>query len=187
MSSSTAEISLGPDTPMGELMDAFPGARRALFARYHIGGCQSCGFSDTETIASVCERNENLPVDEVISHLRSSHEQDLRILIEPADLAERLKGEQPPVLIDLRTREEFEAVSLPGAKLFGQELNQEIFGTWDKATPIVMYDHTGDRCLDAAAYLIGHGFRETRALRGGIDAWSQEVDAEVPRYRLEFE
>lgn len=186
-SSPVEEIELSPDTTMGELMDAFPGARRALFARYHIGGCQSCGFSDTETLASVCERNENLPVGEVIEHIQSSHEEDSKILIEPTEVAELLKGDNPPVLIDLRTREEFEAVSLPGAKLFGQELNQEIFGTWPKETPIVMYDHTGDRCLDAAAYLIGHEFRQTRAMRGGIDAWSQEVDQDVPRYRIEFE
>ncbi len=186
-SSPVEDIELSPETPMGELMDAFPGARRALFARYHIGGCQSCGFSDTESLASVCERNENLPVEEVINHIRSSHEEDLKILIEPTEVAGLLKSENPPALVDLRTREEFEAVSLPGAKLFGQELNQEIFGTWDKETPIVMYDHTGDRCLDAAAYLIGHGFRQTRALRGGIDAWSREIDQTVPRYRIEFE
>ncbi|MCB1229722.1 MAG: rhodanese-like domain-containing protein [Verrucomicrobiae bacterium] len=172
---------------MGDLMDAFPGARRALFARYHIGGCQSCGFSDTESLASVCERNENLPVDEVIAHIQSSHEVDQKILIEPTEVADLLKGNNPPAMVDLRTREEFEAVALPGAKFFGQELNQEIFGTWDKGTPIVMYDHTGDRCLDAAAYLLGHGFKNTRAMRGGIDAWSQEVDQKVPRYRIEFE
>ena len=53
MTSSPAEtIELSPETPMGDLMDAFPGARRALFARYHIGGCQSCGFSDTESLAA---------------------------------------------------------------------------------------------------------------------------------------
>lgn len=180
-------LPLGPDTPMGDLMNAFPGARRALFARYHIGGCQSCGFDDDESLASVCERNENLPVDEVIAHLESSHEQDQKILIDAKSVADALEGENPPQLVDLRTREEFEAVALPGARMFGEELNHEIFGTWDKESPIVVYDHTGDRCLDAAAYLIGHGFRETRAMKGGIDAWSREVDAKVPRYRIEFE
>ena len=187
MSSLTADFQLSPETTMGDLMDALPGARRALFARYHIGGCQSCAFSDTETLAQLCERNENLPVDEVIAHLESAHEQDQKVLIEPGEVAALIKGEAPPALVDLRTREEFEAVTLPGAKMYGQELNQEIFGTWDKETVIVMYDHTGDRCLDAAAYLIGHGFKNTRAMRGGIDAWSQEVDPTVARYRIEFE
>jgi rhodanese-related sulfurtransferase len=46
-------------------------------------------------------------------------------------------------------------------------------------------DHQGLRAMDAAAYFLGHGFAQARALRGGIDAWSQEVDALVPRYHLE--
>jgi hypothetical protein len=33
--------------------------------------------------------------------------------------------------------------------------------------------------------LLGHGFQNVRALRGGIDAWSREVDPNVPRYELE--
>ena len=39
--------------------------------------------------------------------------------------------------------------------------------------------------LDAAAYFAGHGFANAKFMRGGIDAWSQEVDASVPRYKLE--
>lgn len=185
--SSLAATDLSPDTRMGELLAAFPGARRALFARYHIGGCQSCAYRDDETLAEVCERNEDLPVDEVIAHIESSHEEDLRVLIDPADLDAWLKSDAPPVLIDLRTREEHEAVAIAGSELFSNELTHEIFGQWPKDRGIVVYDHTGDRCLDAAAYLIGHGYRATRALRGGIDAWSQQIDPSLPRYRVEFE
>ena len=39
--------------------------------------------------------------------------------------------------------------------------------------------------MDAAAYFAGHGFENVRALQGGIDAWSQEVDPNLPRYELE--
>ena len=42
----------------------------------------------------------------------------------------------------------------------------------------------GKKSMDAAAYFLGHGFTQVRALRGGIDAWS-EVDSTVRRYRLE--
>lgn len=176
-----------PDTRMGDLVAAFPGARRALFARYHIGGCQSCAYRDDETLAEVCARNDNLPVDEVIAHIGASHEDDRLILIDPAELEALLQSGSPPALIDLRTREEHEAVAIEGSRLFGNELTHEIFGHWPKDRVIVVYDHTGDRCLDAAAYLIGHGFRATRALRGGIDAWSREIDPDLPRYRVEFE
>ncbi|NNE93979.1 MAG: rhodanese-like domain-containing protein [Verrucomicrobiales bacterium] len=176
---------------MAEILANFPGAKRALFARYHIGGCQSCSYADDETLAAVCERNENLPIDEVIAHIRDSHEEDQKILIEPADLAEKISAANGtsdlPRLLDLRTREEHEAVALPNSELFSNELLQEIFGTENKERLIVLYDHTGDRCLDAAAYLLGHGFKNTRALRGGIDAYAQEANPELPRYKLEFE
>jgi rhodanese-related sulfurtransferase len=90
-------------------------------------------------------------------------------------------------MLDMRTREEHEAVSLPGSELFSNDLLQEIFGNEDKNRMIVLYDHTGDKVLDPAAYLIGHGFTNTRALRGGIDTYAQEADESIPRYKLEFE
>lgn len=41
--------------------------------------------------------------------------------------------------------------------------------------------------MDAAAYFLGHGFVETKCLKGGIDAYSLDVDPSIPRYRLEIE
>ena len=71
---------------MQEVLQVFPGAQRALFRKYHIGGCSSCGFGPEETLAGVCERNGDLPVDEVIEKIQQSHEEDTRILLEPTDL-----------------------------------------------------------------------------------------------------
>lgn len=175
------------DITMGEVLVRFPGAKRALFARYHIGGCQSCSYDDGETLAQVCERNDNLPVAEVVDHILTAHENDRRILIEPLALRESLAGTPPPRLLDLRTREEHEAVALPGAEIFSNDLLQHLFGNEAKDRLIVLYDHKGDRSLDAAAYLIGHGFANTRALRGGIDAYAAEADPALARYQLEFE
>lgn len=182
-----ASDSVDAATTMAELLKAYPGARRALFARYHIGGCQSCAFSPGETVAELCARNDGLPVDEVLEHVRASHKEDAAILIQPEELAVKLGGEDTPRLLDVRTREEFEAVHLGGARLFGQELLQEAFASWDRGEEIVVYDHTGGRSLDAAAYLIGHGFDAVFALEGGIDAYSKRVDASLPRYRVEME
>ena len=47
---------ISAETTMKQLQELMPGARRALFAKYHIGGCQSCGFDDSETIGDVCIR-----------------------------------------------------------------------------------------------------------------------------------
>ncbi len=170
---------------MSELLKSFPGAQRALFRRYHIGGCSSCGFRDDETLAEVCARNENLPVPEVIEHIIASHEADLSLQISPEDLAEARRAGGTLKIVDIRTREEFDAVHIEGATFFSQELMQEILGSWDRTSLVVFVDHQGTRTADAAAYFAGHGFENVRCLRGGIDAWATEVDPSLPRYDLE--
>ena len=163
----------------------YPGAQRALFRKYHIGGCSSCGFAPEETLAGVCARNENLDVGEVINHIVESDAADRAIQIEPADLANAMKDGSPVHLLDVRTREEHDAVKIDGAELFTQDSMQTILGTWPKKDLLVIYDHQGTRSLDAAAYFQGHGFENVKSLRGGIDAWSVEVDPKLPRYHIE--
>jgi rhodanese-related sulfurtransferase len=182
----TASTGLHPDMTMNDLLAAMPGARRALFAKYHIGGCSSCGFAPEETIAEVCRRNDNVSVTEMIAHLEASAEQDAQMQISPQELAAMRADGAPLRLIDVRSREEFEAVALPGAELMTQEVLQRLFGE-SPDQRIVVYCHHGVRSLDSAAYLIGHGLTAVKSLAGGIDAWSCEVDASVPRYRLEMD
>ncbi len=178
---------LTPETTLAQVLRSYPGAQRALFARYHIGGCSSCAFSPTETLAQLCLRNDNLPVDEVIQHIQDSHQGDTQLQISATDFAKLRETEPTLKVLDARTREEHEAVTIPGAQLMTQELVQEAFSNWDKNAPLVLYDHTGSRSLDAIAYFIGHGFTQARCLAGGIDAYSQEVDPTLPRYRIEIE
>lgn len=178
---------LSGETHMTDLLRLYPGAQRALFAKYHIGGCRSCGFQPEETLAQVCERNENIPIEEVIGHIQSSHDADQKIQITSTELSDLLAGNPDVKLLDVRTREEHEAAAIPGSQLVTQDLIQNIFASWGKTAPVIIYDHLGDRALDAVAYFIGHGFSETKCLKGGIDAYAQEVDATIPRYRVEME
>ena len=170
---------------MRDLLEQFPGAQRALFRKYHIGGCSSCGFSPDETLAGVCARNENLNVDEVVDHIIASDAADRAMQIEPRELSDRLAAGEKINLLDVRTREEFDAVKLSDAKFFTQELMQEVLSKWSRENLLVVYDHQGQRSMDAAAYFQGHGFTNVKSLRGGIDAWSAEVDPKLPRYHLE--
>ena len=166
---------------MRVLLEQFPGAQRALFRKYHIGGCSSCGFSPEETLTEVCARNESLDVDLAIAHIVASEEAERAMQIEPRELAERMKRAEKIQLIDVRTREEFEAVRIDGARLFTQDVMPEL----SRENLVVLYDHQGTRSLDAAAYFQGHGFENVKSLRGGIDAWSAEIDPKLPRYHLE--
>jgi rhodanese-related sulfurtransferase len=169
---------------MRDVLEQFPGAQRALFRRYHIGGCSSCGFSPDETLAHVCERNGGLNVGEVLAHIQSSHEQDAKVLISPKELAETLKQDKSLRIVDVRSREEFEAVHIEGSTLLSQDVMRQIMGDGSNTKPLVVVDHQGKNGLDAAAYFMGHGLQNVRCLRGGIDAWAQEVDPEMRRYRV---
>ena len=180
-----AVTSISPQSPMSAVLESFPGAQRALFRRYHIGGCSSCAFSPDETLAQVCERNGNLDVNEVLSHIRTSHEQDAKILIEPKQLAEWRQREPSVRLLDVRSREEFEAVHIEGSRLLSQDVMREIMSDGSNSRPLVVIDHQGRAGLDAAAYFMGHGLQNVRCLRGGIDAWAREVESGMRRYRLE--
>ena len=181
----TVTETISPSSAMSDVLAAYPGARRALFRKYHIGGCSSCGFQPTETLSQLAERNGNLNVAEVLAHIQASHEQDRQIEITPKEVAERRARGEPVRLLDIRTREEWDAVHLDGAEFVNQDLVQSLMGKAPRDVLLVFYDHDGSASLDAAAYFAGHGFTNAKYLRGGIDAWSQEVDAKVPRYKLE--
>ena len=169
---------------MSDVLAAYPGAQRALFRKYHIGGCSSCGFQPTETLGQVCARNGGLNVAEVIDHINTSHELDAKIFISPKELAELRQQDASVKLLDVRSREEFEATHIAGSMLMSQPTVQEIMGHWPRTQVFVIVDHEGKLALDAAAYFMGHGFEHVRCLRGGIDAWSQEVDDAIPRYQM---
>lgn len=179
-----AELSI--ESPMGEIMDALPGARRALFSQYHLGGCQSCGFAPTETLAELATRAAEAPADEMLAHILAAHEHDKAMLIEPTDAKAALDSDNPPLLLDTRTREEHEAVAIPGSQFMDQDYQQRLFGG-DPEREILLYDHTGKHALDTCSWFHGHSLKNTRAITGGIDAWAQQIDSSLRRYRLEIE
>ena len=180
-----SDVAINANITMRELLEQYPGAQRAMFRKYHIGGCSSCGFAPDETLAGVCARNENLSVDEVIDHIIESDAAERAMQIEPQELSNAMKNNGGVRLLDVRTREEYDAVKIEGAQLFTQDSMQTIMSTWPKTDLLVIYDHQGTRSLDAAAYFQGHGFENVKSLRGGIDAWSAEVDPKLPRYHIE--
>jgi len=167
---------------MGLILETLPGAKRAIFARYHLGGCQSCAFSNDESLAELCARSE-IPADEVLAHLLASHIHDSAMWMEPAEAREKMSDLR---LVDLRTREEHDAVVIPGSEFFTQELQQQLFAAESNAR-ILLYDHSGKNVLDQVAWFRGHGLHETYGLLGGIDAWSREIDPSIPRYRIEMD
>ena len=184
-STTSPDIEVNSQTRMADVLKSYPGAQRALFRKYHIGGCSSCAFSPEETVAELCQRNNDLDVNEVLAHLQHCHELDETMMLDPLEL-DRLRKESAAIkLLDVRTKEEWDAVHIEGAVRMSQDTMQEILSQWPRESLLVIYDHTGKQSLDASAYFEGQGFTNVKCLRGGIDAWSKQVDPKLPRYRLE--
>ena len=105
--------------------------------------------------------------------------------ISPAELAERMKNGEPVNLIDVREPIEYEIAHIEGAQLFPlscfQEQAEDI-AALEPETEIVVMCHHGVRSAQVCRYLMQNGFERVFNLDGGIDAWSTEVDREVPRY-----
>lgn len=179
----TATVKITKRSTMQEVLEAYPSAQRALFRRYHIGGCHSCGYQPEDTLEQVAHSHDIHDLDEVIAFVESADENDRRIQASPQEVAAALRSGTPPRLVDVRTPEEWELSRIPGATPNTEELAKEMM-SWPKNTPIVFYCHLGQRSLDAASYFAGHGFSNVRSMTGGIDAWSLHVDPSVPRYEM---
>jgi rhodanese-related sulfurtransferase len=98
------------------------------------------------------------------------------------EVAERLRGAEPPELIDVREPWEHAVAHIEGARLVPLNTIPAALPTLDPAREYVVLCHHGIRSMRAAEFLKARGIARVANLRGGIDAWSGEVDPSVPRY-----
>jgi adenylyltransferase/sulfurtransferase len=104
--------------------------------------------------------------------------------IEPSALRARLEAGEELLLLDVREPFEAELARIAGAQLIPLgELVHKLheFEPW-RTRPIVVHCHHGGRSRTACQRLRERGFERVENLRGGIDAWSVEVDPGVARY-----
>ncbi|TMQ72316.1 MAG: molybdopterin-synthase adenylyltransferase MoeB [Candidatus Eisenbacteria bacterium] len=101
--------------------------------------------------------------------------------IGPRELADRL-AQGGITLIDVREPHEFEIARIPGATLIPLNTLPAHLGELDTSREVVLHCHHGQRSMRALEFLRQSGFRKLKNLRGGIDAWSKDVDPSVPRY-----
>ena len=168
------QATVTPDLTMAEILRQFPSAQRALFQRYHIGGCSSCAFQPADTLAKVCKDHNILDVGEVVQHLTRSHEVDQRMQVDPKQVQAWLAGGEKFLFIDLRPPLEVGGTiqrRIPGAEPL-DFANQAKYMQLPKDTRIVFLCQHGVTSLDAAAYFAGHGFTQVFSVRGGVEGWS---------------
>lgn len=106
-------------------------------------------------------------------------------MVEEIDALEadrRLRGEDPPLLLDVREAEELAIVAVDGAVHIpmGEIPSRSIELDPDRA--IICMCHHGMRSAQVAAFLADRGFEKLANLSGGIDAWAAVVDPKLARY-----
>jgi rhodanese-related sulfurtransferase len=102
--------------------------------------------------------------------------------ISPAEAAELLKDKKAR-FIDVREPWEFATAKIEGFELMPMgDVPSRAHQELDPEERVVVLCHHGMRSLNATVWLRNQGFEQAQSLRGGIDAWSAEVDPTVPRY-----
>lgn len=101
--------------------------------------------------------------------------------MQATELAEHLSNAQP-LLIDVREPWEFEicqladSINIPMARI--PDHLQQI----QDAEECVIICHHGVRSMNVIQYLVNQDIDHLINLDGGIDAWAQTVDREMPLY-----
>jgi sulfur-carrier protein adenylyltransferase/sulfurtransferase len=110
-----------------------------------------------------------------------AHDPGVPEITAPA-LAAALQGPDPPMLVDVREPEEWEIGHIEGATLIPKDELGERVDELTRARGVVLYCRSGARSAASARLLLDLGFTNVQSLRGGILAWSDQVDPSIPRY-----
>lgn len=102
--------------------------------------------------------------------------------ISPAE-ADALRREGKARLLDVREPWEVATAAIAGSLTMpmgevGARAHQEL----DPDARIVVFCHAGVRSMNVTVWLRNQGFEQVQSMRGGIDAWSVEVDPSINRY-----
>ncbi len=136
--------------------------------------CPSCGTNPTIT----------KPVDQDVScqTITLSGGASLPVEMEPRAVADILKTDKPPVLLDVRNYNEVELCAIPGSVHIPLlELPARV-GELDKMVDMIVYCRSGVRSRNAIEFLKQAGFSKLSNLKGGTLSWSDQVDPTMPKY-----
>jgi len=101
--------------------------------------------------------------------------------ITPKELKARLDRGDDLLILDVREPHEYQIANLQGYLIPLGDLPRRV-NELDSSREIVAHCRSGKRSADAVDFLRQAGFRKIWNLKGGILAWSDEVDPKVPKY-----
>jgi adenylyltransferase/sulfurtransferase len=102
--------------------------------------------------------------------------------IEVIEVKQKLDRGDDFVLIDVREPHEYQICNIPAARLIPLGEVGKRLGELDPEADIVIHCKSGMRSARACGILKAAGFKHVRNMKGGILAWSDQVDPSVPKY-----
>ena len=174
----TTATDIRPEMTMEQILAIAPAAQRALFQRYHVGGCSSCGFQPSDTLAQVCKDHNILDVNDAIKTIRIAQEMDTKLQVDPVEVERWLDAKEDFSFIDVRSPEEIRAERIPEAEPLDFD-DPGRYMSLPRERKIVFHCQSGVRSLDVAAYFRGHGFTSVYSMRGGIGAWKRRTERDT--------
>jgi len=120
-------------------------------------------------VLSGCSFSKNIETNEEDSSVTFSN-------IAPEEVKKRLDSEERIILLDVRTKEEYESGHIEGSILIPVDnLKEEVEKKLeDKEIPIFVYCRSGNRSTTASNILVSLGYKNVYNL-GGIIDWPYEV------------
>ena len=102
--------------------------------------------------------------------------------ISPLEMKTRLERDPGLLLLDVREPHELEIASIKGAKNIPLGEVAQRMAELDSAKDMVVFCKLGSRSARAIEILSSAGFKKMKNLKGGINAWAEEVDKSLPLY-----
>ncbi|HJV06109.1 rhodanese-like domain-containing protein [Paludibacterium denitrificans] len=89
---------------------------------------------------------------------------------------------EPPYLLDVREDWEVALAKIPGSEHIPMHLVPLRQSELPDDQPLVIICHHGVRSYQVGIYLSDVGFADVISLRGGVEAWANEVDTSMAHY-----
>ncbi len=134
-------------------------------------GCPLCG--NHPTIHTLEEYNWPCAAETSAAPIQEIPVRDLK----------KLRDADPELyLLDVREKVEWDIACIEGAHLKPSSILKQNFVDIPKDRPVYCFCKLGGRSVKAVEFLKSQGYSNVIKVKGGIQAWAEEVDPKVPRY-----
>ena len=179
LSSRSSRTVITENSSLEDLIKLYPSALTFLQKRYSITEPVN---PSRETLKDLAKKYSLPPPQIIFMEIQLQGASDAVEEITALEAQHLVQRVRPLKVIDVRESWERTFGSIPRSQILNDSLFSEALRSWPKDSEILFYCHFGVRSRDAAHEFFKNGFTKLYVIRGGIDAWSSQVDPTIPRY-----